>query len=262
MSFLSPKYLHGRKFDLKPACHRLAALLLVMLLAFISSRLLYAQPSITLAVPDIGAERLKDNKKGGYVFVIVTEAFSRLGYDLNFVTFPFERSLKMSDAGFVDGELVRASSIELQYPNLIRVPEPLFDVDIVVISRSPIDLSMGWSALSGKSVGWLLGVKSIQENTPETVHLTAVRNITQLFGLLKNRRVDYVVSTRVFGSELLGAKSHGLIVNDQALTRISSYTYLHKKHKELVPKLAATLREMKEDGSFQRIVEEYKRDED
>ncbi|MBV1914063.1 MAG: transporter substrate-binding domain-containing protein [Pseudomonadales bacterium] len=223
-------------------------------------QLVYAKPSITLAAPDIGAEQLKKDKKGGYVLVIVTEAFNRLGYDLNFVSFPFERSLKMADSGFVDGELVRSPSIEVQYPNLMRVPERLFSVDLVVVSRSPVDLTTGWSALSGKSVGWLLGVKAIQNHTPESVHLTAAINTTQLFGLLNKKRVDYVLSTRVFGVELLEAKSHGLIVNDEALVTISSYTYLHKKHKQLVPKLAATLAEMKKDGTFQRIIEEYKRE--
>ena len=259
MSYLSPNHLRIDSPCLESVHRRLVSFFLVGLLVFVPSQLAHAKPSITLAAPDIGAEQLKNDKKGGYVFVIVTEAFNRLGYDVNFVSFPFERSLKMADSGFVDGELVRSSSIELQYPNLIRVPERLFSVDLVVVSRSPVDLTKGWNALSGKSVGWLLGVKAIQNHTPETVNLTAAKNITLLFGLLNKKRVDYVLSTRVFGVELLDAKSHGLIVNDEPLETISSYTYLNKKHKELARKLAATLAEMKLDGSFQRIVEEYRR---
>jgi polar amino acid transport system substrate-binding protein len=39
-----------------------------------------------------------------------------------------------------------------------------------------------------------------------------------------------------------------------ALKDVDMYLYLHRKHEALVPKLAQALREMKADGSYNRIL--------
>ena len=233
-------------------------LFFITFLVTVISSVLHAKPLITLAKPDISAELIEKNKAAMYVQNMVREAFHRIGYDLNVVILPYERSLQMSNGAQIDGELVRSSSIELQSPHLIRVPEAVLDIDIVVISREPIDLSPGWNALSGKSVGWLLGMKVIEQNLPKTAHVIGVKSIKQLFSMLIKKRVDYVVFMESFGISFLGKESHGLLVNTPPLAKVSNYTYLHEKHALLVPKLAASLRAMKQDGTFQRIIEGHK----
>ena len=259
MAFLSHIYWHHFWCYLKPARDSSTVLLLVAVLFFISSKSLYARPTITLAAPDIAAQLAKNDGKGRYIEGIIEEALHRSGYNFNLVTLPYERSLKMSNEGLVDGEVARSPSIEPQYPNLIRVPESILDIDIVVISREPVDLSDGWNALAGKSIGVLTGMKATQQYLPETVHLITVKNTTQLIDMLLKNRVDYVVFMRSIGISILGGDRHGLIVNARPLATVPNYTYLHKKHKNLVPGLAQSLREMKQDGTFQQIVEKYMR---
>ena len=40
------------------------------------------------------------------------------------------------------------------------------------------------------------------------------------------------------------------------LEDVSMYPYLHKKHRELVPQLAAVLQAMKGDGTYQRLMQQ------
>ena len=220
MAFLSHIYWHHFWCYLKPARDSSTVLLLVAVLFFISSKSLYARPTITLAAPDIAAQLAKNDGKGRYIEGIIEEALHRSGYNFNLVTLPYERSLKMSNEGLVDGEVARSPSIEPQYPNLIRVPESILDIDIVVISREPVDLSDGWNALAGKSIGVLTGMKATQQYLPETVHLITVKNTTQLIDMLLKNRVDYVVFMRSIGISILGGDRHGLIVNARPLATV------------------------------------------
>ena len=245
---------------IKSLNYKLSPLIFFIIVSIFPLKILHAKPTITLAVPEISAELVKNNKKSEYLHDILKEALKRTGYDLKVVLLPYDRSLKMVKKGLVDGELVRTSNIEPYYPELIRVPESILEIDIVIISHSPIDLSTGWDALSGQSVGWLLGMKVIEENIPKTAKLSGAKSIKQLLNMLIKNRVDYVVFMRAFGLDYLGDNKHGLIVSEQALSSVPNYTYLNKKHKQLVPKLADALRQMKQDGTFQRIIKKNRND--
>jgi polar amino acid transport system substrate-binding protein len=45
-----------------------------------------------------------------------------------------------------------------------------------------------------------------------------------------------------------------------ALKDVDMYLYLHKKHEALVPRLAKALRDMKADGTYNRIMSSIKAD--
>ena len=242
---------------IKITLYKPALLFVILLFTGLPLGAVFAKPTITLATAEVGTNLYKNNKQIEYVLDIQKEAFKRIGYDLDIVMLPYERSLKMAEEGLIDGDILRTASIEAQYPGLIRVPEAILEIDLIVISRSPIDLSAGWNALSGKSVGWLVGMKVIEENLPETANLTGARSIEQLSGMLLNKRVDYVVFMRAPGLSFLGKDSQWLIVNEQSLQKVPNYTYLNEKHRHMVPKLATTLRQMKEDGTFMRIIKKH-----
>ncbi len=216
------------------------------------------KPVLTLVTGDLVPGFYHSPEQTGLVDELVEQALQRMGYDLHVLTVPTERSLKMSESGLADGELVRTRAIEEYFPTLLRVPESLASNEFVVFSRDTIDLSKGWKSLSGKSVGIIFGMKIIEKKVPASALVTKVKDETQLFALLQKKRIDYAVFIRDIGQYYLHKNNiKGLVVSDISLESVPSYVYLHPKHVALVPRLTSALQAMKQDGSYQKLVDQH-----
>lgn len=195
-------------------------------------------------------------KQTGFADCIVNEALNRIGYDLESVHLPAERALINANAGIGDGDLLRIAGLQKIYPNLIQVPEKIMDMEFVVFTRHASFPVSGWQSLKPWSVAFITGWKILEQNITEPLELTKVKNADLLFTLLLKNRTDVIVYSRWLG--LAYIKQHhlkGIKMLTPSLDRQSVYVYLNKKHRDLVPKLATSLRIMKQDGSYQRIFE-------
>ncbi|MBV1906499.1 MAG: transporter substrate-binding domain-containing protein [Pseudomonadales bacterium] len=218
---------------------------------------LSAAPVITMSMPDV-AETLGGEGEIAFAREILRSAFERIGYTLDVVTLPTERSLKMAENGMVDGELLRTQFIEKEYPALLRVPEHIMEYEFVVFFRKGTDIVNNWSALEGSSVGVVIGMKFLEQMIPENAWPIAVKNHNILFQLLDNNRADYIVFARAIGLEYLRENNiHNVAVSDQNLAELPVYTYLNKRHTNLVPRLAQALQEIKQDGSYIKIKSDF-----
>ena len=216
------------------------------------------EPVLTLVTGDMGTGLYHSPEQTGLVDELLELALERMGYRLRVLAVPTERSLKMAAAGYADGELLRTVAIEAYFPSLLQVPEVLVEGEFVVYSHEPIDLSEGWQGLSGKSVGIIIGMKIIENNMPARANITKVKDEKLLFTLLKRKRIDYAVFLKDIGQYYLHKNNiKGLLVNTMHLDKVPAYTYLHPKHAALVPRLANTLKAMKEDGSFEMLVKKH-----
>lgn len=197
---------------------------------------------------------LSTDEQTGFADVIVKEALARIGFGMESVRLPAERALINANAGIDDGELIRIAGLQKTYPNLIQVPEKVMDLEFVVITKHAEFSVTGWDSLKPYSVAIITGWKILENNITETVSLTKVKNVNQLFTMLSKDRVDIIVYSRWTGLGYI--KQHhvrGLKILEPPLARVGGYVYLHKKHQRLVPKLAAALRSIKADGNYQRV---------
>ena len=206
-----------------------------------------------LVLNTTGQPPLNTQELTGFMDLISSEAFKRIGITLNTVQLPAERGLKNSNAGIEDGEMSRVSGLEKKYTNLIQVPEKIMDWDFVAFSPLNITLENGWSDLAPYSLAYINGWKILEKNI-NFQGVIKVRNHQQLFDLLKKQRSDIVIYERWSG---LLAKFNNNLTNISVLTpplaRKAMYIYLHKKHKELVTPLSKALLAMKNDGTYQKI---------
>jgi len=196
---------------------------------------------------------LSTEAQNGFVDIIVGKALKTIGYKLESVRLPAERALINANTGIDDGDLLRIGGLQKVYPNLIQVPEPIIDIEFMVFTKQTSFPVKSWQSLNPYSISIINGWKILEKNITNASELTKVKNVSQLFTMLKKDRVDIIIYSRWVGLSYI--KQHhisGIRILEPALARKNMYVYLHKKHKLLVPKLAAALRALKADGSYQR----------
>ncbi|MBI5110044.1 MAG: transporter substrate-binding domain-containing protein [Rhodocyclales bacterium] len=184
------------------------------------------------------------------------EAFRRIGLEFKLVSLPSERSLHSANLGEVDGEGLRIAGLGGQYPNLVQVPERYIGISFVAFARdATIRLDQGWESLKLHRVAFINGWKMFEANASGARSVSKVDKPEQLFLMLDGGRIDLALYTRADGVAL--ARGMGLAAIAPiapALKDADMYLYLNKKHAALAPRLAQVLREMKADGSYNRIL--------
>ena len=224
-----------------------------------------ADPVIVLTMNTAAKPPLSTEFNDGFIDLLAIEAMSRIHVKLNIVQLPAERALQDDNNGMLDGELLRVAGLEKIYTNLVPVDEKLMDLKFVAFSRKLKHLNGGWNSLKNYSVAFMNGWKILEKNVPADAEITKVNSHSQLFNLLDIDRVDIVIYERWGGLRLIQdlniADVHPL---KPALATSSMHMYLNKKYQSLVPKLDAALKEMKADGTYNKIydktLKKYKKD--
>ncbi len=192
---------------------------------------------------------------------VYAEALRRLDMRLEAAVFPTMRASLMADQGSIDGEMVRAPSYAAAHPDLVRVDEPMFDVAFAIYAAKAMP---GANRLEDLVAADTHGVYrrgvAVCENALKPAlpadRLSEVTTTAQGLGMLVARR-------GVFFCELDSSvwnEVSALSARDAAAVQklfnlgnpVPLYPYLHRKHAELAPRLAAVLKQMKAEGLFDR----------
>ncbi|VAW70734.1 hypothetical protein MNBD_GAMMA09-2451 [hydrothermal vent metagenome] len=223
-------------------------------------------PQPTLVLNTAFGSPVSNAQQTGFADQVVTEALRRIGYQLNTIKLPAERALINANRGIDDGDLLRVAGIEKKYPNLIRVPETIMTIDMVLFSKNMSDFVLkDWESVAPHSLAIISGWKIMEKNFAKPgnrVEIIKTDNADQSFTLLLKDRVDFIAYS--YWSGLGYLKTHnitGITLVQPPLASPKFYIYLHKKHKKIIPELAAALKEMKKDGTtmklFEKILKPY-----
>lgn len=192
----------------------------------------------------------------GFHQLLVKAVFARLGVaaevDVNLAS---SRAFSLANDGVTDGLAGRVAGMEKEYPNLIRVPEPMFMNDFVACALTPDPTPASWAGLTPKAVAYIIGWQVFEHNLPPVRELTQTKDSSQLLNLLKAGRTEVILHERWQVLSLAKAMGLRLYVQEPALARVPMYIYLHSRHAALTGRVAAVLREMKADGSYEAIAQ-------
>lgn len=211
-----------------------------------------AQQRIVLTT---GAEQPWSTPDGrGFLNLLVEEAMARLGVVGEVQMFTSsERALLNAQRGIDDGVAMRIAGLEAQYPNLVRVDEPVAFNDFVALGPAARPPKPGWDQLQGYAVGYVNGWKIFEARVGEGPAVTKLRDADQLFTLLASGRLEVGLYERWQGLHKARQHRMAVAVAEPPLARVPMYLYLHVRHAALVPRLAQVLGAMKRDGSYDRI---------
>ena len=191
----------------------------------------------------------------GFYGELVEEVFKRIGIEAKVIRLPSGRSIINANEGIDDGVIARTQGMDEQYKNIIRVPVPVVQFKFVAYSIDKKLQVKGWDSFEPYSVGYIRGWRIYEVNVKKYKSLTVVNNAEQLFRLLMNGRTDLILFEYYRGTwwnEHLNANAHLI---GSPVAQKPMFMYMHKKHKDLVPKITAAIEAVKADGTYDKIAD-------
>jgi hypothetical protein len=197
---------------------------------------------------------------------VFTEAFRRLGIPVVIEVYPLARRAALVAEGYIDGEAARVFSYADTHPELVRVEESIMDFRFSVFTANP--------ALRARNI----------EDLPATAMVEFRRGIMVCENALKKaippERLSTVVATEQGIKKLLAARTDAYCDIDTffyealrsgdmqdagrvrklfEIASLPTYPHLYRKHADLAPRLAATMKKMKDEGLLDRYRDEAER---
>ena len=230
--------------------------LLFLYLVFSSAQVL-ASNEKTLIINSGSSEPMIMGNNSGFYPQIIKEVFGRLNINSQITHLPSGASLKNANLGIDDGVIGRVKGIDKKFTNLIRVPVKIMDLTFVAFSNDKNIKIDKWADLKFYNVGYIRGWKIFDKNVTSYNSLAKTKSTSQLFRLLKNKRVDVILHQGIPSKYIMKKLSYFPHEHEPYLDAREMFIYMHKRHLSLVPQIGKVLEEMKKDGMYQQLYDKY-----
>lgn len=191
---------------------------------------------------------------------VTEELFKRMELPLQFQRLPAERSLQRVNEGIDDMECCRKDLAATEhYPNLMAVPESVYQVRITAFTANPSVRITNWEELKPYTVGVVRGYKHPTAKLTQLQHdkIVTVDKPSSLIHMLNKGRVDVAVLHHEDGMELIQRfQYHEIVAQRPPLAQFPIHLMIHKKHQAMLERLSATILQMKIDGTIDSLAEQ------
>lgn len=186
------------------------------------------------------------------------EAFNRIGIDIEFQLMPAERSVRQVSQGIDDIDCCRVREImETFYPELIAVPESLFQVTFSAFVKDSTIKITQWDNLKPYSVGVVKGYIILTTKSKEVNprHLIILDNAKSMMKMLEMGRIDVAILSYEDGLGVIKELGfQGIKAQIPPLLMKPLHIMLNKKHEHYSVELSKVIKEMKADGTIKKII--------
>jgi polar amino acid transport system substrate-binding protein len=187
---------------------------------------------------------------------ILTEAYTKAGYQPVFLVFPPNRMIASLDSGVIDALLIAEASFSDEHPGSIRIGTKIWVDQLVVFSKSRFSVQ-GWESLKPYRIGYISAMLIIEKNLAEGYETYPVGNPIQLFKMLEADRTDVIVTSRTLGELTLATLGITDVVRENGkLATVVNYHFLNKEHGDVARRLSVVLEDMDKSGRIAAITNE------
>ena len=256
LSLLSKRAISWRH-EMRSSCLRNTQILIILCASLcglvMPSYAWSADKNPVLVLNDVNKPPYTTEKGDGFIDLLVSDMFHRVGLSLKLVKVSPERGLINANEGLVDGDVNRIKGLDKLYQNLVMVPETLRDSYFCALSFNP-DIHTSRGDLDHHEVGYIKGWKIYEKMMAGSNKATTADSPEQLFRLLKLNRIEVALYACVEGLALAEQmKLKRLYVLQPHLSKVPLYLYLNKKYADLVPRLDRALKNIKKDGTYDQL---------
>lgn len=213
---------------------------------------LLAQTGAAEAKPYL-ISQIEGDPLSGRAFEIVREAYRRIGLEAQVELLPNERGIVSADSGDTDGDTIRMAGVEGRYPNLVRVPEAVLNYDTIAFTSGLKFKVDGWDSLRPYSLCVIRGMK-LAEKGSEGMQRELVSSSESVMRMLKAGHCQVAILGEAIWLEIDRLGTGPLRALEPPVETTPLYHYVHRRHAELVPRLAAALRQLRQDGTVAAIL--------
>ncbi|WP_245699351.1 substrate-binding periplasmic protein [Pseudoalteromonas byunsanensis] len=189
--------------------------------------------------------------------IILTEVYDQLGIDIVITPLPGKRAQYEASIGMNDGEIMRIYSYGKENPATTRVPTPYYNLETMVFTRKNSGIVINKASdLSKYQIVRVRGVKHTQNVTRGMENVTDTDNTVQMLRLVGDGLADIALTNKMDG--LIVLKNLGITnieAHPHSLDKQALYHYIRKEHTKLIQKVDDKLKELKQSGELELIIQ-------
>jgi len=178
---------------------------------------------------------------------LLKEVYRQIGHDIELVVRPAKRSLVEVNSGMSDAEMVRVVGAETEYPNLVRVEEPVFALSFsAIVNENSKHWLSSWEEIRKHRISYPRGYRVLDIRTRD-MDASPAKDASAVARMVKVGRIDIgIVVTS--DAVRLASETDGVVVLEPPIEVVTLYHYLNVKHRRLVPSIEKVLIEMNDSG--------------
>ena len=226
-------------------------------IVFAAACLLWVSQALAGEVHVIGMHcQVRTECKATELENLLEDAYGRIGVAVEFVYLPGLRDLDKTNHGELDGSGLRTDIVVEKYPNIIKVPVPIFTTSLIAVTTNGNLKIDELKDLNGLLTGVLRGdliANSIASENNADLHRLDYLNAG--LKMLMEGRLDVLFAAKSMVRIHLDRFPDAEFVMSNDLYKINVYHVVSNKHADLVPLLARSFREMIEEGSMKTYLE-------
>ena len=184
---------------------------------------------------------------------ILRSAYGKLGIEIEFKLYPAGRALRVSNSGEEDGEAYRTIDFNHGESNLIRVEVVIAKVEWWVYAKHLKFELEGVSSLKSYRVSSRRGILVADKMLKNVRKKQLVNTFFQTLATLNADRVDLALIPKWTALSILKKDPMDIYPLKPAIKIDKLYHFLHKKHRDLVPRITSILTVMEKKGEINRI---------
>lgn len=244
-------------------CNLFSSARLVVLLPLLVAKLTFAATPPDTIVLGITAPALK-SPQVQLATKIFSQIFEELDYELKVEVLPSIRLAKQTEAGAIDGELIRMSGYGDTHPHLTRVDEPIFEFAIAAYTNDAHLNVVNWEDLKDLNVGFRRGVKVVENELMKIINkdnLVQFTDVPYALKILSLKRLDTYIGIESLTDKYLMSQPENVASNIFKISNLkkeSAHLFLGTRISYLAPMISATLKKMKLSGRYNEIKEQLK----
>lgn len=193
---------------------------------------------------------------------ILPVVYGKLGLDIKIVSMPGKRAQREANTGRKDGDIMRIWTYGGETPNLIRVPTPYYQLETMAFVHKDSQIRLNSKAdLANYNVLKVRGVKHTENITRGLKQVFNYDDTLSMMLALQDKRTSIALTNTANGFFAI-KKLHidYIIALPPPLATLDLYHYVHKKHRDLVPRLDAVIKSMKQSGELDALLRQAEKD--
>lgn len=177
------------------------------------------------------------------VLAKIEQAYKSIGYKINILQVPADRSLKESlENENIDGELLRSNLIEDQLTGLIRVPVPLLYFRCIPFVKDKNIKINNVDDLKNYTFVTIAGHIALENFISNLEHKTVTTG-EQAINMVNEGHVQIALMIDVIANHCIKKFNYDIVAAGPPVLESKIYHYINERHKELLPKLSEALKE-------------------